>query len=104
MVRVQTVAICLALALIHNLVDCAPEGASLESNVAVTVVRNLTEFLEQNPKAKLLQELEKELLPAQASLRLQIVYKVGNRISGIKAEFQSNGIVLNIFSAVMNFR
>lgn len=102
MVRVQTVAICLALALIHNLVDCAPE--SLESNVAVTVVQNLTEFLEQNPKAKLLQELEKELLPAQASLRLQIVYKVGNRISGIKAEFQSNGIVLNIFSALMNFR
>lgn len=89
MVRVEMVAICLGLALTYNFVECSGAATEAESNVAVSVVQNLTEFLEQNPNVRLLQEFEEEpSLAGKASVRMLINYKVGNRISGMKQESQ----------------
>ncbi|XP_055298544.1 uncharacterized protein LOC129566529 [Sitodiplosis mosellana] len=76
MVRLGLFAICLVLAFGY----CSAKA--IDSNVKVAVVHNLTTFLSENPDVKLLQPLIKEQLGDVALPKLQINYRLGNRISG----------------------
>lgn len=81
MFRLGTFAICLALAFTF----CSAKA--FDSNVKVAVVHNLTTFLSENPEVKLLQPLIKEQLSTVDSPKLQINYRLGDRIAGKKNGF-----------------
>lgn len=89
MARLVVVSVCLAFVLATSCVRCSNDA--LSSSLEVAVVQNLTEYLKANPNVKLLQRLNKEPLTAAPSPRLQITYKIGNRINGNK---------LKMFSAI----
>lgn len=72
MVRLCLFAICLASIFAVNLAE-----NELSSNIEFTAVRNLTQFLKENPKIKLLRELKKEPVG-----KAQITYRLGNRVGG----------------------
>lgn len=95
MIRLETIAICLAIALTYNFVECSGDVQS-ESNIEVAVVQNLTKFLEENPKVKLLEKLEKESATSRSSTRLQLSYKVGSRISGNEKNLENISLLLII--------
>lgn len=57
---------------------CSP----LESNVKFAVVHNLTTYLNENPDVKILYPLVKDQLSEDPSNKLQINYRLGNRIGG----------------------
>lgn len=82
MARLVVVSACLALVLATSCVECS--NGALSSSLEIAVVQNLTEYLKANPNVKLLQRLIKEPLAAAPSPRLQITYKIGNRINGKK--------------------
>lgn len=65
------------LAFVANSAVCS---AKADSNINVTIVHNLTKFLDENPGIKLLQPLVKEQLSDVASPKIQINYRLGNRL------------------------
>lgn len=69
-----------ALAFVFTSVNCSTEA--LGSGISVTVVQNLTEYLEKNPDVKLLEPLIAEIPADGPSPRLKITHKVGQRIKG----------------------
>lgn len=87
MIDSRAFAICLVLAFALNSVVCSTEA--IDPNVKVAVVHNLTTFLRENPDVKLLQPLIKEQLSDVASPKLQINYRLGDRISGKNGDFNS---------------
>lgn len=78
MARQFAIVLSLVLAFAFSAVHCAPK----QSNVEVTVVQNLTEYLQANPDIKLLEQLEAEPLARGPTPRLGITYKQGARIRG----------------------
>lgn len=80
MVRLGAFAICFVLAIALNSAICSTKA--FDSNVNVAVVHNLTTFLSENPDVKILHPLIREQLSDGASPKIQINYRLGNRISG----------------------
>lgn len=60
-------------------------GSPINSDVKFAIVHNLTTFLNENPNVKLLYPLVKEQLSEDPSTKLQINYRLGNRIGGKQA-------------------
>lgn len=89
MIRLGAFAVCLVLA--FSLAKSSP----IDSDVKVAVVHNLTTFLNDNPDVKVLYPLVKEQL--SPSPKLQINYRLGNRISG------KDGFRLNLSEYKNNF-
>lgn len=95
MVRLSIFAVCLVAAFVINFVECSNE--SFNSHIEVNYVKNLTEFLRENPGIKLA-ALNKEVKSNGPSTRIQIVHRLGNRISGNLFSLISN-IHVRVFAA-----
>lgn len=64
---------------------CLVVGLSLADsnlNANVVVVEDLDEYLSNHPEVKLLQQLEKVVVPKSESPFLLITYRLGNRVAG----------------------
>lgn len=70
----------LILIVAFSSVACSTE--TLSSNIEVTVVNNLTEYLSANTDIKLLEQLSSEPLQRSFSSKLGYTYKQGGRIIG----------------------
>lgn len=92
MARLVIVLICLTLAIAFGGVESSAKA--LSSNIDVTVVDDLAEYLDANPDVKLLEPLTKQISVAAPkegpSPRFGITYKSGKRING-----KSNSCPLN---------
>lgn len=75
-----SVAFGLIYAVAFSSVVCSTETVS--SNIEVTAVNNLTEYLSANTDIKLLQQLSAEPLQRSLSSRLGYTYRHGGRIRG----------------------
>lgn len=64
------------------LVEVSIAAENQKTNVNVAVVESIAEYLSENPDAKLLQPLKKEVAPKSVSPYILITYRLGNRISG----------------------
>lgn len=82
MARVVLISIFVALIILFSSVECSNDAPS--TNIELTVVQNLTDYLRANPDVKLLHPLIKEPLTAGPSPRIKLIYKTGNRVNGIK--------------------
>lgn len=81
----RVIAICLAFAFAFSLVNCATEEIT-SSNILV--VQNVTDYLQENPDAKELEQLVEEPLARGPTPRLRLTYKIGGRIRGKNNEIQ----------------
>lgn len=78
MVSLKDFAGCLALALVLKSANCSP--VELNPNINVLTVRNLTEFFDTNPSAKIISPLIKET--SIKGPKIIFDYRLGNRING----------------------
>lgn len=80
MVQIKFFAIYLASVFVLNFVNCADNELSFNiANVKFTAVPNMTQYLQANPKFKIIQTLAQAKNP---QVKDQITYRLGNRISG----------------------
>lgn len=82
MTRLVLISIFVALTVNIISVECSNDAPS--TNIELTVVQNLTDYLRANPDVKLLHPMIKEPLTAGPSPRTKLIYKTGNRVNGIK--------------------
>jgi len=62
-------------------VECSTVPQTFGSNIEVNEFESLAEFLEANPGVRV-QRLDKEESFDEASNRIQLIHKLGNRING----------------------